>query len=29
MIDLFVESRRGAALQIPNYQYRRFNHTTC
>jgi len=24
----FVEPRRGAALQIPHYQYRRFNRTT-
>jgi len=28
MIDLFLEPRRGAALEIPNYQYRRFNRTT-
>ncbi len=28
MIDLFVEPRRGAALQTPNSQYRRFNRTT-
>ncbi len=28
MIDFFVEPRRGGALQIPHYQYRRFNRTT-
>jgi len=28
MIDIFAEPRHGAALQIPHYQYRRFNRIT-
>ncbi len=28
VLDFCAEPRRGTALQIPHYQYRRFNRTT-